>query len=559
MNFKAFESAQKLAGSYYTPPATASFLARWILSGQPQTILEPSVGNGALLGALADELSQCRPIRTPHVAAIEIDKAICNALRRKIGSGVFSPLPIDVKAGDFLEYSRRAEAEGIQFDAVIGNPPFIRYQYLDQTYQGLTERIFRETGLAFTKHTNAWVPFVLQSLKLLRAGGKLGMVLPAEIVHVLHAQSLRQYLTETCEEIIAVDLEDLFSADVLQGVVLLLCTKAPKRRGGSKAARLCVSPASSEDIMNGHAAAFLSNLRFQDAALFTHKWMEALLTPEELRVLARARALPGIKRFKEVASVDVGIVTGANSFFLVNKETVEKFDLGEFARPMYGRSSHVKGVLLSEKDLATNAKDGLPAFFLDFPDVDVEDLPANARRYIELGEKDRLHTRFKCRIRDPWYCVPSVWPSRIGMLKRAHHVPRLILNEANALSTDTAYRIKMNPAYEANANALVSGFVNSLTCLSAELEGRHYGGGVLELVPSEIERLVVPIEAGTNSILETLDRDIRTARPIADIVARQDKAVLKPLGLSADDISILNSAWQRLMRRRQRAHQTVAA
>ncbi len=37
------------------------------------------------------------------------------------------------------------------------------------------------------------------------------------------------------------------------------------------------------------------------------------------------------------------------------------------------------------------------------------------------------------------------------------------------------------------------GFLNGLTALTAELEGRHYGGGVLELVPSEIEKLLVPV------------------------------------------------------------------
>ena len=34
-------------------------------------------------------------------------------------------------------------------------------------------------------------------------------------------------------------------------------------------------------------------------------------------------------------------------------------------------------------------------------------------------------------------------------------------------------------------------FINPLTAIFAELEGRSYGGGVMELVPSEIRKLII--------------------------------------------------------------------
>jgi hypothetical protein len=51
----------------------------------------------------------------------------------------------------------------------------------------------------------------------------------------------------------------------------------------------------------------------------------------------------------------------------------------------------------------------------------------------------------------------------------------------------------MKPLFRMWRDSLVAGFHNSFTILSAEVEGRSYGGGVLELVPSEIARLVVPL------------------------------------------------------------------
>jgi hypothetical protein len=112
------------------------------------------------------------------------------------------------------------------------------------------------------------------------------------------------------------------------------------------------------------------------------------------------------------------------------------------------------------------------------------------QRYLRSGEEQGLPKRYKCRVREPWFRVPSVHATPVAMLKRAHHFPRLVLNKAQVFTTDTAYRIQPK---QVTAASLVYSFLNSLTSLSAELEGRHYGGGVLELVPSEIERLILPV------------------------------------------------------------------
>ena len=104
--------------------------------------------------------------------------------------------------GDFLRWFLFHAGQVEAFDGTLGNPPFIRYQYLPEEQQLLAERVFKRFGLPFTKHTNAWVPFVIASLALLRPGGRLGMVVPSEIFHIPHAQSLRRFLAEQCSRIL---------------------------------------------------------------------------------------------------------------------------------------------------------------------------------------------------------------------------------------------------------------------------------------------------------------------------------------------------------------------
>ena len=123
---------------------------------------------------------------------------------------------------------------------------------------------------------------------------------------------------------------------------------------------------------------------------------------------------------------------------------------------------------------------------------DPEQTPA-AASYLRHGEELRLHQRYKCRIRDPWYRVPIVQPGSLLLSKRSHRYPRLVLNPAGVTTTDTIYQGRMTTAFEGREADLVTGFHNTATLLTAEIEGRSFGGGVLELVPTEIGRVCVPM------------------------------------------------------------------
>jgi hypothetical protein len=99
-------------------------------------------------------------------------------------------------------------------------------------------------------------------------------------------------------------------------------------------------------------------------------------------------------------------------------------------------------------------------------------------------------------------------------------------------------------------------FLNALTALSAELEGRHYGGGVLELVPSEIEKVLVPVPHRVRPNLGKLDELVR--KQSAQIVlARQSREILGGIGISRSAQETLFSAWMRLKNRRQRTPEPV--
>ncbi|MCK6625959.1 MAG: SAM-dependent methyltransferase [Anaerolineae bacterium] len=541
MNFKENESATKLRGGYYTDPEIAYFLLRWVLQIRPQSILEPSCGDGVFIRSLSclgtDSVNSFTGFEIDPIEATKSRDVA--TLLRNVNSEIYTE--------DFLGWSLLQFMQPPMFDAVVGNPPFIRYQYMESNLQARSQKIFESFQLPFTMHTNAWVPFVISSIALLRPGGRLAMVVPAELLHVLHAQSLRTYLTRQCSRVLIFDPEELWFENTLQGAILLLAEK--KVEPESRFLGVGIIPTRTKSFLQEDPETYFCHADYANGETVAGKWMLAFLTKREREILREAIHRPGVYRFNEIAEVAVGIVTGANKFFLVPNNVVQQYGLENWAYPMFGRSEHAPGVIYDETTHWKNQELGLPTNFIWFTNERIPELPQTVQNYLKLGEAQEIHKRYKCRIREPWYSVPSVYSTSIGMLKRCHDFPRLILNKVEAFTTDTAYRVQSK---QFNPASLVFSFVNSLTALSAELEGRHYGGGVLELVPSEVRKLIVPICDVEERVTYHLDSTIRTGIAPETLLAMQDNTILKQIGFDSHDCDDLRTAWMRLRSRRQR-------
>ncbi|HKY55708.1 MAG TPA: N-6 DNA methylase, partial [Anaerolineales bacterium] len=378
MNFKIDETPTKLRGGYYTNPEIAAFLLKWVLNIHPKSILEPSCGDGVFLRGLARlSANGLQSIKAFEIEPLEAEKA-------KHTAGDFKKVNIEIEKRDFLGWSLAKLLNPPQFDAVVGNPPFIRYQYLDNNLQNISQQIFKVFHLPFTKHTNAWVPFVISSLALLRPGGRLAMVVPSELLHVLHAEALRVYLTRVCSRVLIFDPQEIWFEDTLQGAVLLLAEKKVMPDEYFKGVSIIATR--SKDFLSENPEDYFEKARYKNGETVNGKWMLALLTDAEREILKKVKTNSGVHSFDDIADVAVGIVTGANKFFLVSDEIVEKYSLHKWAHPMFGKSEHVPGIVFDEDSISRNRKLGLPTNFIWFSNKKFDELPEPVKNYIYLGE-----------------------------------------------------------------------------------------------------------------------------------------------------------------------------
>lgn len=256
-----------------------------------------------------------------------------------------------------------------------------------------------------------------------------------------------------------------------------------------------------------------------------------------------------LSKIGDYAKVEVGITTGSNPFFTVPKSTVEAFNLHEYAKPMVGRSVQVTSAVFTSEDWKNNLNSGARANFLKFPPLREINGNKKAIEYIKLGEEAKIHKGYKCSIRDEWQIVPSTRISDALFIRRNNLYPRLIINEANAYTTDTMHRVWVKKTVD--IKAFIASYYNSLSLAFAEICGRSHGGGVLELMPKEAENIVLPYNSGNNSLLEEIDSRLRRGHQIHEILQYTNKKILKKnFGFSDGDIKLADDIRRKLSSRR---------
>jgi adenine-specific DNA-methyltransferase len=196
-----------------------------------------------------------------------------------------------------------------------------------------------------------------------------------------------------------------------------------------------------------------------------------------------------------------------------------------------------------------------PCFIIDLNNVPESSFSSGLKKYLALGVEQKIQERYKCSRRRRWYDIPSIWKSEGLFFKRGHHYPKLIVNKADVYVTDSAYRVRMNEGYDIQSFA--SSFYNSLTLLHAELNGRYYGGGVLEITPNEFKRLPLPYSQVSNIEYKTFTSNFKRKTSIENFLEEHDKSTLGEVyGLPEENIKLIQSLYKKVKNRRLKGRYT---
>ena len=229
--------------AYFTPPHLAQYSINVLTAAgiQPGTdrILDPASGGAAFLVPLAARIagqarqrgksaeSILRAIEST-LAGVEIEPdlarlsktLLADLLRKEIRCAGRSPR-ISVKQADTL----KLPPPGILFDGVIGNPPYGRvFRPSKATLQDFAPVITNG-------YVNLYVLFLEQTLRLVKPGGVICLIVPMSFIGGPYFAALRKRILET-SHVLRLDPIDKRS-DLFLDVLCDVCVLALRRKGSS--------------------------------------------------------------------------------------------------------------------------------------------------------------------------------------------------------------------------------------------------------------------------------------------------------------------------------------
>lgn len=541
---------RKERGAFFTPPAIADYLADWAVGNDPDArILDPTCGEAVFLLAAGRRLRDLgRDVGDfdEHLFGVDLHQTSLNWATKVLEN---DGLDAHLLESDFFDVATPDQlgAPLPEMDAVIGNPPFVRYQRhvgeaRAKSRQAALRQHVRLSGLA-----SSWAALLVHACGFLKPEGRLAMVLPAELLTVGYAEPIRTWLRNRFEQVHLVLFDQLQFKDATEKVVLVLASGS----GGCDAFSL-YDLNSAEDLANIRP---MTNLSVTPAD--TGKWTDLLLPNRQRRIFKSAMA----DHFQPLASygrLELGTVTGANNYFTMTEATRKQYKLianKHVIKVCPPGTKHIQSLSFTAARWAELRDAGDRVWMLHPESTDKSKALTD---YLALGKQQNVDKAYKCMVRTPWWRPPAVPAPDLFFTYMSHRYPRMISNTASTTFVNSMHGLRLLPtAPGAASSALPLLALNSVSLLGAEIFGRSYGGGILKMEPREAS--VLPVPRGESLVkawkslkpsFRTLDGWLMQGR-WPEVVERVDNVLLRSImQIESSHIDELQTAVATLRARR---------
>ena len=159
-------------GKVYTPEGIVDFMLSDLNISKESLILEPSCGMGAFLQKLR--------LLSDNVDAFDIDEEAIEHDKKTF-------INVNCKLQDFLIFN-----ENKKYDFIIGNPPYIRFQDLDER----TRFMVKHTITGRDGNPDLYYTFIEKSMSLLKENGILRFIIPNTWIINTYTKILRKFLVQ---------------------------------------------------------------------------------------------------------------------------------------------------------------------------------------------------------------------------------------------------------------------------------------------------------------------------------------------------------------------------
>lgn len=513
-------SSRKARGAFFTPGTLCRYVADWAVRSGEDHVLEPSCGEAAFLLAAAerlDTLARATGAGRGRLDGVELHESSAGEAARLVRAAGHE---VHVRVSDFFLVTPTGT-----YDAVVGNPPYVRYQDFSGVARSRSREAALRAGVALTGLASSWAAFTVHAALFLKPGGRLGLVLPAELLTVNYAAEVRRFLIERFARVRLVLFTERVFPGVLEEVVLLLADGYGQGPAGHCELHQVKT---AEDLSAPAGVARLWKPQTAEG-----KWTPSLMSTAALSAYIAVEEAGDFTTLHEWGETTLGMVTGNNRYFAMSPARARELGLRprELLALSPPGSSHLRGLTFTASAYNELGAGGSATLLFRPPGKP----SAAASVYIKAGERLKVDDAYKCRMRSPWWRVPLVKRADLLLTYMNADTPRLSTNRKAVYHLNSVHGVYLrSDLRELGMDLLPLASLNSMTLLGAETVGRAYGGGMLKLEPKEADLLPVP-DAST---LDAARSALAAIRPQVAARLRQPRGLLEAARL-VDDVLLI--------------------
>jgi adenine-specific DNA-methyltransferase len=470
-------------------------MAKWVLKGNPKTILDPAFG----LGVFYDETININPDTKFMITGFEIDNHIMTYLNH---NGNREGLRII--NNDYLE------AEIGMFDGIICNPPYMRFQKFLKRHDVL-RTIEEKIGKKLVGYSNISSVFLVKSLKELKVNGNLAYIMPFEFFNTGYGIEIKKSLLENhlLKQIIIFSNEKEIFPDATTTVCVLLC----RNDGKEDSIKITVIKTNEEiDKISDVSNYYQREIKPSDLS-YNKKW-----TPLILSLFSEQEPPKGFCKLSLYGSFTRGIATGANDFFALTKSKIEKWNLDDNnICKCITKSAQIRNAVFTEGDFNRLYYADKPVYCLDVKNHEKQEILA----YVNEGQKLGYHKRYLTKTRNTWYKIENRKPAPIlfGVFNRGRL--KIIRNFTSAINFTCFHSFYPNIFGRQIVNKLFVYLLSDIGQRITKTNKRSYGDELDKFEPGDLNDCLCPSQKQFDLI------DDKDAEKVIDLAKTDEEAAIQ--------------------------------
>lgn len=468
---------RKMLGQFATPTNLGRNIVSYGLSLLPENdnirFLDPAIGTGCFYSAL---IATTKNREIKYARGFEIDPLYCIPSQK-----FWSGYSLEIELGDFILMEPNEK-----YNFLICNPPYVRHQYIKEPMKRyLSQKCNALSGHKLSGLAGLYCYFILFSLQWMEKDAIAGWLIPSEFMDVNYGRELKNVLLNdvTLLRIHRFDPNDIQFDDALVSSAVIWI-KNTKPTGNYS---VSFTYGGNLDDFEVSSEIDAKTLKRED------KWTR--FPQKEARNFLGNHSV-----LSDYFKIQRGIATGNNSFFIMEKEKIDKLNLPmELFKPILPSSKYLTS------DQIDTDENGNPIisprkYLLDckLSEEKIQENYPSLWEYLKEG-KDKVSTGYLCSNRKKWYFQeqrepPLFFCTYMGRSDKKKPF-RFFLNHSKAIASNNFLHLYPNEqlrliiSEKPEVAKQVWKMLDNITSESIISEGRVYGGGLHKVEPKELGKV----------------------------------------------------------------------